>query len=266
MVDTHKETLRTHFDSYARTWHRRMTNHVYAMRYRAVERMVSHLSIGSVLDVGCGTGDYAQLFDPRRTRYLGIDISGEMIAECARLFPAHEFAVADGDSIDAASGSFDLVLSIGVLEYLVDPVSHLGELARVTRAGGSVIVSVPNASNRSRRFDRPVRTVLDSRPGRWLRRALGRSARQANQPAAGAVKNPGILHRQMTAGELRAMGSELGLHLAEHVHVSLYVLPELIPGAAGLNSLVSRGLSGRPFGQSMQRATALNLVARFEKA
>ena len=160
-----------------------MTNHVYAMRYRAVEQMVMHQSFGSVLDVGCGTGDYAQLFDPGRTRYLGIDISDKMIAECARLFPAHQFKVADGDSIDAANESFDLVLSIGVLEYLQDPVRHLAELARVAKQGGNVIVAVPNGSNRSKRLDRPVRALLDSGPGIFVRRALGR--RIAPDKAAG---------------------------------------------------------------------------------
>ncbi len=94
---THKDLIRTHFDSYAPTWHDRLTNHVYAMRYRAVERMVAHQPVGSALDVGCGTGDFVQLFDPARTRYLGIDISANMIAECRRLFPSHEFRVADGD-------------------------------------------------------------------------------------------------------------------------------------------------------------------------
>ena len=53
-----------------------------------------------------------------------------MIAECRRLFPSQEFKVADGDSIDAAGESIDLVLSIGVLEYLADPVGHLKELAQ----------------------------------------------------------------------------------------------------------------------------------------
>ena len=134
---THKDLIRTHFDSYAPSWHDRLANHVYAMRYRAVERMVASLPVGSVLDVGCGTGDFVQLFDTSRTRYLGIDISANMIAECRRLFPSHTFKVADGDSIDAANASVDLVLSIGVLEYLEDPVSHLKELVRVTKPGGT---------------------------------------------------------------------------------------------------------------------------------
>ena len=242
-----------------------MTNHVYAMRYRAVERMVLHLPIGSVIDVGCGTGDYAQLFDPAHTRYLGIDISERMIGECARLFPGHEFQVADGDSIVAGDGSFDLVLSVGVLEYLPDPIPHLGELARVAKLGGNVVVAVPNGGNRSRRFDRPVRALLDSGPGRWLRRALGRDRRRTRQSTNGVVKDSSIRHRQMTVDELRAMGSEFRLNLVDYAHVSLYLLPELIPGTAVFNSLASRALSGRSYGKWIQRKTALVLVARFTK-
>jgi len=263
-VTTHKDLLRTHFDSYARTWHERLTNHVYAMRYRAVERMTASLPIGSVLDVGCGTGDFAQLFDPARTRYLGIDISEKMIAECRRLFPTHEFRVADGDSIDAADASLDLVLSIGVLEYLPDPVSHLKELARITKPGGNIIVTVPNGSNRSRRMDRPIRALIDSPPVKWLRRAMRRPS-QIRPMERTVVKDPSIRHRHMTMDELRRIGKANGLALVDHSHVSLYLAPELIPGAAALNDVVSRALSDRPYGKWLQRSTALVLVAKLQK-
>ena len=261
----HKELIRAHFDSYAPTWHDRLSNHVYAMRYRAVERMLAHQTIGSALDVGCGTGDFAQLFDPARTRYLGIDISANMIAECRRLFPSHEFQVADGDSIDAAGESVELVLSIGVLEYLADPVSHLKELARVTKPGGSIIITVPNGSNRSRQLDRPIRALIDSPPGKWLRRVLRRPSQTGTSTGRTVVKDPSIRHRHMTVDELKRMGIETGLTVVDHSHVSLYLASELIPGAATLNDIVSRALSDRPYAKWLQRLTALVLVARFEK-
>jgi SAM-dependent methyltransferase len=264
-ADAYKALLRTHFDTYAGGWHQRMENHVYAMRYRAVQRMVTRLDAGSVLDVGCGTGDYAQLFDPARVRYFGIDISEKMIAECRRLFPAHRFAVADGDSIDAPNESYDLVLSIGVLEYLPDPGGHLRELARVTKPGGNIIAAVQNGSNRSRRLDRPVRAILDSAQGRAIRQALGRPVGLPAQPTDGGVKDARVLHLRMTAADLRATGSPLGLELAESAHVSLYVLPELIPGAARVNSVISRALSLRPGWERLQRATGLVLVGRWTK-
>lgn len=261
---THKDLIRTHFDSYAPTWHDRLRNHVYAMRYRAVERMVANLPVGSALDVGCGTGDFVQLFDPSRTRYLGIDISPNMVAECRRLFPAHEFKVADGDAIAAPDASVDLVLSIGVLEYLEDPMSHLKELVRVTTPGGHIIITVPNGSNRSRQLDRPIRAMLDSGPGKWLRRALGRPS-QIRPPQRSVVKDSRIRHRQMTVDELREIGRANGLRLVDHSHVSLYMVSELVPGTAALNDRLSRALSDRPYAKWLQRLTALVLVVKLEK-
>lgn len=262
----YKDVLRTTFDTYAQGWHQRMANHVYAMRFRAVERMIAPLRVTSVLDVGCGTGDYAQLFDPARVRYLGVDLSEKMVAECKRLFPQHRFAVADGDAIDQPDNSVDLVLSIGVLEYLPDPVGHLRELGRVTRPGGSIIAAVQNGSNRSRRLDRPIRALLDSTVGKLIRRGLGRPVDAAKVSRDGSVKDSRIVHLKTTADDVRAMGEAAGVRLAESMHVSLYVLPELIPGMRVVNSTLSRALSCRSGWEWFRRPTGLVLIARFEKA
>jgi len=263
-VNTQKTLLRAHFDSYASTWHDRLSNHVYAMRYRAVQRMLANQTIGSALDVGCGTGDFAQLFDPARTRYLGIDISENMIAECRRLFPSHEFQVSDGDLI-AAQEPVDVVLSIGVLEYLPDPVSHLQALVKVTKPGGSILVTVPNGSNRSRPLDRPIRALIDSAPGKWIRRVVGRPSQTGAKPVRTVAKDPSIRHRHMTIDELKSIARETGLTVVDHSHVSLYLASELIPGAAAFNDIVSRALSDRPYARWLQRLTALVLVAKLEK-
>ncbi len=45
-------------------------------------------------------------------------------------------------------GSFDLVVSIDVHEHLNDPLPVTRELARVTRAGGTVIVTTPNGNEK----------------------------------------------------------------------------------------------------------------------
>lgn len=262
----YKEVLRTTFDTYARGWHQRMANHVYGMRYRAVQRMIAPLRVASVLDVGCGTGDYAQLFDSRRVRYLGVDISEKMIAECRLLFPGHQFAVADGDAIDQPDDSVDLVLSIGVLEYLPDPVQHLRELARVTRPGGSIVAAVQNGSNRSRRLDRPIRAALDSAIGKGIRRALGRRVDAARVSRDGSVKDPRIVHLKTTAEDMRAMGAAAGVRLAESMHVSLYVASELIPGMRAVNSALSRALGCRSGWEWFRKPTGLVLIVRFEKS
>ena len=261
----YKDVLRTTFDTYARGWHQRMANHVYAMRYRAVERVIAPLQVSSVIDVGCGTGDYAQLFDPSHVKYLGVDISERMVEECKRLFPRHAFAVADGDAIDAPDASVDLILSIGVLEYLPDPVSHLRELARVTKPGGSIVGAVQNGSNRSRRLDRPIRALLDSGPGKAVRRVLGRPVDAKKVSRDGSVKDSRIVHLKTTADDMRAMAEVAGVKLVEVMHVSLYVVPELIPGMRMVNNAISRGIGVKSGWEWFRRPTGLVLIVRFVK-
>jgi len=44
-------------------------------------------------------------------------------------------------------GEFDAVICLEGLEHLVNPVQLIGEFARVTRAGGEIVVSTPNVMN-----------------------------------------------------------------------------------------------------------------------
>lgn len=46
-----------------------------------------------------------------------------------------------------ADGEFDAVICLEGLEHLVNPVQLIGELARVTRTGGTIVVSTPNVTN-----------------------------------------------------------------------------------------------------------------------
>jgi 2-polyprenyl-3-methyl-5-hydroxy-6-metoxy-1,4-benzoquinol methylase len=260
-MESEEQLLRRHFDAYAPAWHERMRHHVYAMRYRAVERMVVRHQPASVIDVGCGTGDYCQLFAPDKVRYLGVDISEKMIAECRRLFPAYDFRVTTSGLTDVAPQSFDLVLDIGVLEYLEQPLKHLKTLTNLLKPGGALIVAVPNGDNGSRRFDRPVRMFLDAPPIAAVRRLLHRGQRAPG----GYVKDQRVQNRPMTVEQLRAAGSSVGLVLEEWSYVSLYILSELIPGVAWINAVASRALSGRPGFSRLTRPTALVLVARLRK-
>ena len=55
--------------------------------------------------------------------------------------------IANLESIEIEPSSLDGVLCISVLEYLNDPSATLRKLATGLRAGGSLIVSVPNRSS-----------------------------------------------------------------------------------------------------------------------
>jgi SAM-dependent methyltransferase len=61
--------------------------------------------------------------------------------------PGLELQVADGRALPFADASFDHAYSISVLEHIAEPgdASALGELSRVVRPGGRVLVTLPHA-------------------------------------------------------------------------------------------------------------------------
>jgi ArsR family transcriptional regulator len=114
-----------------------------------VEAALAHAlgggSLGSLLDVGTGTGRIAELFAPRASRVTGLDKSPEMLRIArARLqkFPAEQVELVHGDflALPFADASFDTVLFHQVLHYAQEPEGVLAEAARVARPGGRIAV------------------------------------------------------------------------------------------------------------------------------
>jgi ubiquinone/menaquinone biosynthesis C-methylase UbiE len=100
-----------------------------------------------VLDVGCGTGEdartMAQCVAPGG-RVVAVDGSQHMIAAARRRagnssLPV-EFQVADAHHLPFADGSFDASRADRIFMHLESPAQALGEMLRVTRPGGRVLV------------------------------------------------------------------------------------------------------------------------------
>jgi len=162
-----KAEVRRHFDAFAAggRWAAlydesgdAVTNYSFIVRRRRVETLLGPLlGAGSrVLDMACGTGVLAPFVAGRGACYCGTDLYEPMIAQARRRFalengggrdghPTVRFAVGDVTHIDAPDRCFDAVLALGLFEYLHDANRAADELVRVTRHGGSILVSVPNA-------------------------------------------------------------------------------------------------------------------------
>ena len=99
-----------------------------------------------ILDVGCGPGFYvAELLEEVGPdgAVVGIDASPQMLAAAGRRCEQHanvSFHQGDATSLPVDDGSFDAALSVQVLEYVPDIPAALGELHRVVRHGGRVLV------------------------------------------------------------------------------------------------------------------------------
>ena len=102
---------------------------------------------GKILDVGCGPGVMTHELLHRGWEFWGVDASPNMIEQCRKLFEnrrrAH-FTVADAAHLPFATGFFDVVISMGVIDRLRSPEAAIREMARVLRKDGTLIVAFAN--------------------------------------------------------------------------------------------------------------------------
>ncbi|WP_377644233.1 class I SAM-dependent methyltransferase [Oryzobacter terrae] len=101
---------------------------------------------GTVLDVGCGTGNLAAEVLARwpRTHVVAIDPSPPFVAAAReRLVPGRaRVQVGSALQLPEARGTVDAALALLVLNFLPDPARGATEMRRVTRAGGVVGAAV----------------------------------------------------------------------------------------------------------------------------
>jgi ubiquinone/menaquinone biosynthesis C-methylase UbiE len=107
------------------------------------------LGANEVLDLGCGTGVVARRIaglEGFTGRVTGIDLSPHLIATARALAAAegssHNTAFQAGDTRSLAfdDGQFDVTVMHTLVSHLDDPAAAIQEAARVTRAGGKIVV------------------------------------------------------------------------------------------------------------------------------
>ena len=121
-----------------------------------------------VMDVGCGASRVARLVQRvSKSRTVGVDLSLGSLRESLPSGPG-PLVNADNVRLPFRDGCADLVVSNGVIHHTQDPRASFMELARVTRPGGTLIVSVYNRHAWYYYVYRYVGSVV-----RGLRRGIG---------------------------------------------------------------------------------------------
>lgn len=101
-----------------------------------------------VLDVGCGSARIAEpLLDGGATEYVGVDFSAPMLAlareRLARF--GDRAALIEADFLETdLDGPFDLVLALGVFDYVAEPEPAMRRIADLT--AGSAVATFPRWS------------------------------------------------------------------------------------------------------------------------
>jgi ubiquinone/menaquinone biosynthesis C-methylase UbiE len=100
---------------------------------RVVTLSLDGLATANVLDVGTGTGVFAEAFVASGMSVTGIDTNAELLTIAAEFAPAAQFREAAAEEIPFPDGSFDLVFLGHVLHEADDPLAALREARRVAR-------------------------------------------------------------------------------------------------------------------------------------
>lgn len=97
-----------------------------------------------VLDLGCGDGYLSYLLTKRGSAVVGIDVSSSRIVFAHGKCSTADFVVADGRCLPFCSRIFDSVVCCEVFEHVPNYQLIIGEMYRVTRNGGTSVVTVVN--------------------------------------------------------------------------------------------------------------------------
>ncbi len=114
----------------------------------ALEQFIQKLSKKTVLDLGCGVGRWSVRLATRNTYVIGIDLSREMIKLAKKQVTKKkiqniDFIVASAQNLPFALESFDVMLSVTVLQHIVDSRDFnaaVNDLIRTLKPKGQIIV------------------------------------------------------------------------------------------------------------------------------
>lgn len=97
-----------------------------------------------VLDVGCGDGAYALAAARAGARVTGLDRSAPALAAARARAESEglslDLRVGDAGALPFPAERFDLVLAVTVLCFVDEPARAVGEMARVLRPGGLLVL------------------------------------------------------------------------------------------------------------------------------
>jgi ubiquinone/menaquinone biosynthesis C-methylase UbiE len=197
---------------------------------------------GRALDIGCGPAMMEEALLERGFEVWGVDASAQMIAFARERMAVHRMAarchlsVGDAEGLDFAEGFFDVIVSMGVLEYLPSYDRMIGEMQRLLRRGGIAVLTVPNRAAAYR---------VEHAAFAALREAAKRVAGRPRAASLGVATNPCLpwqLDRQLERAGLRKIESRF-------CNFIFFSLHELHPGASdALNRRLTGALSDSVLG------------------
>lgn len=100
-----------------------------------------------ILEIGCGTGNFAFKVAKLGGKILAVDYSDEAIKIAKKKYVHSNLEYQHLDVIKKFSGTFDVIVMVGTLEHMDNPYEILKICKKHLKKNGKIIVTVPNWLN-----------------------------------------------------------------------------------------------------------------------
>lgn len=161
-----------------------------------------------VIEVGCGLGPYIFRLNKNfgkenNLEFQGVDLDSTSIYYCNSKREEYQtknitFSVDNAEHLNLAANSFDILLSVEVLEHLKEPKRAIKEFYRILKPGGLAIITTPNGSTLVSKLKKILRFLY---PKLWKTEdLLLKEAEGLNSATLDAN------HRQVTYGHISVKG------------------------------------------------------------
>lgn len=129
------------------------------VRTETVRAFAASINWSRMLDVGCGDGSISLPLLTRSSHCTLLDLSASMIAIAKGNIPEGLAANVDAKNANFMmapldAGSFDLIVSVGVLAHVDSPDHFISKLATLLRPGGSLIIEFTDGHHITGRLQR----------------------------------------------------------------------------------------------------------------
>jgi len=143
------ETQRRHYNKIAAAYTANLgyphTQEYLAYLDHAALEAMGEGSLGTVAELCCGRGEALTLFGERIARYVGVDVSENMLETTSALHhhPDALFLQGDATRVPLKSASVDAVVMLGGVHHVPDRARLFAEIARILKVGGRFLYREP---------------------------------------------------------------------------------------------------------------------------